>query len=100
MMTRKWATIAMGAIVAGAIGLPIVALANPLSQYGTGQLTPQQSNILIRRELAWPQSYGAVVSRLGYPQDSDQWADYYTLVDGRTVSIGYSSGYAVYAGGL
>jgi hypothetical protein len=96
MMTRKWAAIAIGAIVAGAIGLPIVALANPLSQYGTGQLNPQQSNILIRHELAYPQTYGAIVSKFGYPSDSDDFADYYTLADGRRVSIGYSSGYAVY----
>ena len=67
--------------------------------YGTGDgLTPEQSIAL--RNIAFPQSYRAMVSRFGYPDARDDRADYYDLPSGTRVAVVYSGAAAVTAEGL
>lgn len=69
--------------------------------YGVGQrLTQQQSNILQRQELRFPQSYAAVTARFGYPNGRSSRADYYDLADGKRVAIVYEGRSAVGVEGL
>ncbi|MFM2429821.1 MAG: hypothetical protein RLZZ511_1034 [Cyanobacteriota bacterium] len=69
--------------------------------YGTGNgLTPRQSNILRRRELALPQSYPAMIAKFGYPDQRDTRADYYRMDDGRTVAVVYQGRSAIALEGL
>lgn len=123
MMTRRWATIAVAIVPVIAIALPVRAdwaadMAQQITStlvgtpqpepptgtvinYGTdAPLTQQQSNILTRQELRFPQTYRAIVSKLGYPNQRDDRADYYDLVDGRRVAIVYSGTTAVAVEGL
>lgn len=119
MMTRKRAPIAIAAIgLPLAIALPVradfaqdliarmmgtteQAVPNKTYAYGTGQrLTQQQSNILQRHELRFPQSYEAVTARFGFPNGRSSRADYYDLADGRRVAIVYDGAKAVSVEGL
>jgi hypothetical protein len=60
-------------------------------QYGTGDgLTKQQSSLLRKGEIAFPQSYAAMISKLGYPDGRDQVKDYYRLDNGKHVAIVYT----------
>jgi hypothetical protein len=118
MMTRKRTAIALA--IVGVLSVPIVARAEsvadwitgyfispeatqpqpqqapiPLThdaiQYGTGDgLTKQQSSLLRKGEIAFPQSYGAVIGKLGYPDGRDQVKDYYRMDDGKLVAIVYA----------
>jgi hypothetical protein len=126
MMTRKWLPIALTAIVG--LSMPIAARAesiadalqgyfvgtnsNPLGTdqpqtspaiaYGKPEpLTVQQTNVLQRQELQFPQSYQAVISKLGYPNQRDSRADYYDLAGGgKRVAIVYSGATAVSVEGI
>jgi hypothetical protein len=125
MMTRKWLPIALTAIVG--LSMPIAARAesigealqgyfvgtnsnvlgtdqpqtSPAKEYGTPEpLTQQQANILQRHELAMPQSYNAVISKLGYPNRRDSRTDRYDLPAGGEVSIVYQGATAVSVEGL
>jgi hypothetical protein len=115
MMTRKWAialTIALVSIaapgMAQAAGL-LDQLNNYLASgdaqpatvmnYGTGDgLTGEQSIAI--RNIAFPQSYDAMISRFGYPDARDSRADYYDLTDRRRVAVVYSGASAVAVEGL
>jgi hypothetical protein len=67
--------------------------------YGTGDgLTGAQSIAI--RNIAFPQSYNAMISRFGYPDARDDRADYYDLTDRRRVAVVYSGGSAVAVEGL
>jgi hypothetical protein len=69
--------------------------------YGTGNgLTTQQSNLLRKGEIAFPQSYSAMISRFGYPDARDSRADYYDLDNGRRVAVVYVGRSAVAVEGL
>ncbi|MBE9031614.1 hypothetical protein IQ266_17920 [filamentous cyanobacterium LEGE 11480] len=77
------------------------ATAQAMTPYGTGDgLTLRQSRILQRGEIAFPQSYRAMVSKFGYPDYRDERADYYRMNDGRLASIVYSGASAVAVEGL
>lgn len=118
-MTRKGVTIAIAAIVlpltialpsradfaqdliARMMGTTEQAVPDKTYAYGAGQrLTQQQTNILIRRELQFPQSYDSVIARFGFPNGRSTRADYYDLSDGRRVAIVYSGAKAVSVEGL
>jgi hypothetical protein len=116
MMTRNWPIAC--AIAVASIVMPTSARANWLDDlnshlagdnavptqpmpYGTGNgLTTQQSNILRRGELQFPQSYRAMITKLGYPDARDAKADYYDLDDRRRVAVVYSGGSAVAVEGI
>lgn len=67
--------------------------------YGTGNgLTSEQSIAL--RNIAFPQSYPAMVSRFGYPDARDSRADYYDMVNGHRVAVVYDGRAAVAVEGL
>jgi uncharacterized protein RhaS with RHS repeats len=117
MMHRKRAAIATMTIgLMGTIALPVRAdfaqdliarmMGNdrPVGRtyaYGTGQrLTQQQSNILKRQELRFPQTYEAMTKRFGYPNGRSSQADFYDLADGRRVSIVYVDRRAVSVEGI
>lgn len=117
MMTRKWLPIALMAI--GVLSVPIAAQADtmqdwikgyfvspevdqppqpiqsvPLThpiQYGRGDgLTKQQSDLLRKGEIAFPQSYQAVINKLSYPDGRETAKDYYRLDDGKMIAIVYT----------
>jgi hypothetical protein len=67
--------------------------------YGTGDgLNCEQSIAL--RNIAFPQSYPAMISRFGYPDARDDRADYYDLDDRRRVAVVYEGRSAISAEGL
>jgi hypothetical protein len=114
MMTRKWPIAC--AIAVALIVMPTIARAtwfDVLNQhlagvtavptqpmnYGTGDgLTPEQSIAL--RNIAFPQSYTAMVNRFGYPDARDTRADYYELPNGHRVAVVYQGRSAVTVEGL
>ncbi len=115
MMTRKVAIAC--AIAVASIGAPGMAQATGLidqlnhylsgdttqpiapMNYGTGDgLTSEQSIAL--RNIAFPQSYPAMVSRFGYPDARDSRADYYDMANGHRVAVVYSDRSAVAVEGL
>jgi hypothetical protein len=113
MMTRNWPIAC--AIAVALIVFPTIAHADLLTDlnqyvspaptqpmpYGTGNgLTTTQSNILRRGELKFPQSYRAMISKLGYPDARDAKADYYDLDDRRRVAVVYSGSSAVAVEGI
>jgi hypothetical protein len=75
---------------------------SPAIAYGKPEpLTVQQTNVLQRQELQFPQSYQAVISKLGYPNQRDSRADYYDLAGGgKRVAIVYSGATAVSVEGI
>jgi hypothetical protein len=116
MMTRKWAialAIALSSIaapgMAQAAGL-LDQLNNYLSggdaqpaiapmNYGTGDGLTSEQSIAIRN-IAFPQSYPAMISRFGYPDARDARADYYDMANGHRVAVVYSGRSAVGVEGL
>jgi hypothetical protein len=63
--------------------------AQPCERYGDGRgLSPEQA--IAAKNLSWPQSYGAIIDRLGYPDCRSETADIYLLPSGGTASIQYS----------
>jgi hypothetical protein len=125
MMTRKRTAIALA--IVGVLSVPIAASADTVQDWikgyfvgtnsnglGTDQpqvsppvnygkpesLTQQQSNVLQRQELRFPQSRQAVTGKLGYANAYDADRDYYDLADGKRVAIFYSGATAVSIEGL
>jgi hypothetical protein len=56
--------------------------------YSSGQLTPTEAVDILY--LAWPQSYGAMRDRFGYPAYRGPEGDYYFKPDGSLLRINYS----------
>jgi hypothetical protein len=125
MLTSNRAAIALA--IVGVLSVPIVAKADsmqdwiqgyfvgtnsdglgtdqpqvsPAREYGTPEpLTQQQTNVLQRQELRFPQSRQAVTGKLGYANAYDADRDYYDLADGKRVAIFYSGATAVSIEGL
>lgn len=74
---------------------------SPAREYGTPEpLTQQQTNVLQRQELRFPQSRQAVTGKLGFPNAYDADRDYYDLVGGKRVAIVYQGAQAVSIEGL
>lgn len=73
------------------------AIANPTPQecerWGDGQgLTQEQA--IAAQHLSWPQTYGAVIGRLGYPDCRAESWDLYKLPSGQSIKIHYSGAIA------
>lgn len=73
-----------------ALPLPLLALllsAQPGNSYTAKTLSPY--DVISLQNLAWPQSYEAMIERFGSPAYADQNADYYSLPSGGSVAVTY-----------
>ena len=59
---------------------------------GNGNVTKQQLTSVLY--LQWPQSYGAMFNLLGSPAKRDDWADYYVMPNGHSLTVYYANGVA------
>ncbi len=82
----------LGSIAALALAQSPLAIA--IEPYGLSQPI-SYADAAILSYLAWPQSRGAMVDRLGFPNGYDDRWDYYSLPDGGYIAVEYEGSTAV-----
>lgn len=86
-MSRSPVTFVCNVVVPVLVTLTSLSAGAERIAYSSGDLTaPEAVGVLY---LAWPQSYNAMIDRLGYPAYRSSTADFYRRPDGDLLRVDY-----------